>query len=80
MKEGERYPDFFFNTAEKDTRVDPLHARKMAAILQGVNKENKVLVFTEIEAGHGPGKPVIKIVENQALTLSFFAMKLALFK
>ncbi|PIP87186.1 hypothetical protein COW81_01620 [Candidatus Campbellbacteria bacterium CG22_combo_CG10-13_8_21_14_all_36_13] len=80
VKEGERYPDFFFNTAEKDTRVDPLHARKMAAILQGVNKENKVLVFTEIEAGHGPGKPVIKIVENQALTLSFFAMKLALFK
>lgn len=78
VKKGVTYPDFFFTTANKDTRVDPLHARKMAAILQDANKENNVFVFTEMEAGHGPGKPVIKIVENQALTLSFFSMKLGL--
>lgn len=78
VKEGVEYPNFFFMTANKDTRVDPLHARKMAARLQEVNKTNKALVFTEMEAGHGPGKPIVKIVESQALVLSFFAQNLGL--
>ncbi len=78
VKEGTKYPDFFFTTANKDSRVDPLHARKMAAILQNAHKENMALVFTEMEAGHGPGKPVAKMVENQALVLTFFATKLGL--
>lgn len=78
VKESIKYPDFLFTTANKDTRVDPLHARKMAAMLKGVNSENNVLVFTEMDAGHGPGKPVIKIVENQAIILTFFTMKLGL--
>jgi prolyl oligopeptidase len=78
VKEGVRYPDFFFTTANKDTRVDPLHARKMAAMLQTSNKENNVLIFTETDAGHGSGKPVVKIVESQSLLLSFFAKKLGL--
>ena len=78
VKEGTRYPDFLFTTANKDTRVDPLHARKMAAMIQGANIDNKVLVFTEMDAGHGSGKPIIKIVESQALVRSFFAQKLGL--
>ena len=78
VKEGIKYPDFLFTTADKDTRVDPLHARKMTAMLQGVNKENEVHLFTEMDAGHGSGKPVVKIVENQALILSFFAQELGL--
>lgn len=76
VEENTEYPNFFFTTANKDTRVDPLHARKMAARLQEVNKQNNILIFTEMEAGHGPGKPIIKIVENQALILSFFAQNL----
>ncbi len=78
VKESVVYPDFLFSTANKDTRVDPLHARKMAAMLQGANKENNVLVFTEMDAGHGAGKPIVKIVEVQALVLSFFASRLGL--
>ena len=31
--EGGDYPAVLFTTAEGDTRVDPLHARKMAALL-----------------------------------------------
>ncbi len=31
VKEGIEYPDFLFTTAEKDTRVDPLHARKIGS-------------------------------------------------
>ncbi|MEI6057921.1 MAG: prolyl oligopeptidase family serine peptidase, partial [bacterium] len=80
VHEGTRYPSFFFTPADKDTRVDPLHARKMAAMIQGANADNDVLVFTEMDAGHGSGKPIVKIVESQALILSFFAQELKLEK
>lgn len=78
MKDETEYPAFLFTTAEKDSRVDPLHSRKMTAILQATNNKNDVLLFTEKEAGHGSGKPIKKVVESQALTLSFFAEKLKL--
>ena len=76
IKNGIEYPSFLFTTANKDTRVHPLHARKMTAALQSVNKNNPVLIFTEMEAGHGPGKPIKKIVESQAFLLTFFAQSL----
>lgn len=78
VKDKTEYPDFLFTTGEKDSRVDPLHSRKMTAILQATNKKNDILLFTEKEAGHGSGKPVKKVVENQAMVLSFFAKKLKL--
>ncbi len=78
VKDGIEYPTFLFTTAEKDTRVDPLHARKMTAILQSVNSKNDAFLFVEKEAGHGSGKPVKKMVESQALILTFFAKKLGL--
>jgi len=80
IKENFEYPNFLFTTGLKDSRVDPLHARKMTAILQSANKKNNVLIFTEIEAGHGTGKPISKIVEKQAFVLSFFAKYLDLKK
>lgn len=77
-KDGVEYPNTLFVTAEKDTRVDPLHSRKMAAMLQYINKTNKIFIFTETDAGHGAGKPIAKMVEDQALTLSFFAQNTGL--
>ncbi len=78
VKVGTKYPPFLFTTADKDTRVDPLHARKMAATLMAANKDNKILIFTEFDAGHGPGKPIKKIVEIQSLILTFFKHHLGL--
>lgn len=78
IKDGVEYPATFFTTANRDARVDPLHARKMTALLQSVNKKNNVLLFTEMEAGHGVGKPVKKMIESQALILTFFAQELEL--
>lgn len=80
VKEGIEYPATLFTTGNKDARVNPLHARKMAAMLQSVNKNNDVLIFTEMEAGHGVGKPVRKMVESGALILAFFAKELGLVK
>ncbi len=34
MKPGTEYPAVLFMTAESDARVDPMHAKKMAALMQ----------------------------------------------
>jgi prolyl oligopeptidase len=78
VKSGTEYPNFLFTTAEKDSRVHPLHARKMAATLQSANKENNIFIFTEKEAGHASGRPIYKVVELRSFILAFFAKYLDL--
>ena len=56
-------------TAESDTRVDPMHAKKMTAILQaeaanGQSRERPILLRIEPKAGHGMGKPLTKVIEE----------------
>ena len=34
VKPGTKYPAIMFFTGDSDTRVDPLHARKMTALMQ----------------------------------------------
>ncbi len=77
--EGAAYPATFLWTAEGDTRVDPLHARKMAALLQassGSLGERPILLHQEGRAGHGVGKPVGKKADEQADVLAFFTWQL----
>jgi len=38
VKPGEEYPAILFMTADTDTRVDPMHAKKMAALMQAEAK------------------------------------------
>ncbi len=77
VREGERYPAILFTTAESDTRVDPLHARKMAALLQEVNaSERPTLLRVETKAGHGVGKPITKVIEEQTDVWSFLCWQL----
>ncbi len=77
--DGTDYPATFLWTAEGDTRVDPLHARKMAALLQassGSIDERPILLHQESRAGHGVGKPVSKKADEQADVLAFFTWQL----
>jgi prolyl oligopeptidase len=82
VRKGIRYPSVYFYTALSDSRVDPLHARKMAALLQEVQAEtgspNPILLRVESDAGHGSGKPVRKIVDEQAEMWAFLAWRLGL--
>lgn len=78
VKKEAEYPATLFMTADKDTRVNPMHARKMTALLQAVNKKNGVFLFSEKDAGHASGRPIRKVVEDQALLLAFFAKELGL--
>ncbi len=79
VRHGERYPAVLLTTAESDTRVDPMHARKMAAMLQSAaadQDERPVLLLQEGRAGHGVGKPVGKRADEFADALAFFSWQL----
>src|SRR5258708_19458568 len=71
-----RYPSMFFATAEADSRVDPMHARKMAARMEAVATDRPVLLRVEEKAGHGQGKPASKAGEEIADELAFFLREL----
>ena len=78
---GSCYPATLFTTAEGDTRVDPAHARKMAALVQASTAcpdERPILLFQEARAGHGVGKPVAKRADEVADGLTFLAWQLRL--
>jgi len=65
VRDGVAYPAVLLATAESDTRVDPMHARKMAARLQAATSSGRpVLLRLESRAGHGAGKPLSKVLEE----------------
>ncbi len=80
VKPGTRYPSMLFTTAESDSRVDPMHARKMAAAMQEVetDAQRPVLIRIETKAGHGAGKPVSKLADELSDELSFLLNELGI--
>lgn len=72
VRDGVDYPAVLLATAASDSRVDPMHARKMAARLQAASASDRpVLLRLEAKAGHGAGKPVSKVLEELTDTWSF---------
>ena len=74
VKEGTLYPATLIMTADSDTRVDPMHSKKMAAELQALAKngpDRPILLRIEPKAGHGAGKPISKLVEEGTDIWSF---------
>jgi prolyl oligopeptidase len=78
VKEGADYPATLIFTAASDTRVDPMHARKMTARLQAATsgKKGPILLRLETHAGHGAGKPLGKIIAQYTDELSFLFSQL----
>jgi prolyl oligopeptidase len=67
VRDGVAYPAMLIETAESDSRVDPMHARKFAArVQQATAGEAPILAYVEREAGHGVGKPRHKVVAELA--------------
>ena len=72
IRDGVPYPAVLLATAESDTRVDALHARKMAARLQAATSSDQpILLRLETRAGHGAGKPRSKVLEELTDVWSF---------
>jgi prolyl oligopeptidase len=81
VKAGVEYPAILFMTGDFDTRVDPMHAKKMAALMQveaknGSSKTRPILLRIESKAGHGAGKPVTKQIEEFTDVYSFLFSQL----
>ncbi|HSQ67565.1 MAG TPA: prolyl oligopeptidase family serine peptidase [Polyangiaceae bacterium] len=71
VRPGVGYPAMLLWAAESDSRVDPMHARKMAAALLDAGPSNPVLLRVETKAGHGMGKPTSKVADQLAAELAF---------
>ncbi|HEY0477196.1 MAG TPA: prolyl oligopeptidase family serine peptidase [Kofleriaceae bacterium] len=65
------YPAVVFDSADHDDRVDPLHARKLAAVLQAAQTgDAPILLRIERNAGHGGADLVKQQVERTADTMA----------
>jgi prolyl oligopeptidase len=79
VREGVPYPATLITTAESDSRVAPLHARKMTAMLQArTSGDAPILLRAETRAGHGAGKPAAKRIDEAVDILSFLMNRLGL--
>ncbi|MBV8519673.1 MAG: S9 family peptidase [Acidobacteria bacterium] len=72
VKQGTRYPATLFVTGDADTRVAPLHARKMTALMQASNGgDEPILLRYKTAAGHSGGEPLHVQVHSTAEELGF---------
>jgi prolyl oligopeptidase len=72
MKPETKYPAVLFWTGSSDTRVDPLHARKMTALLQADTKSGRpVLLHYSLSGGHSAGVSVEQQIRDDTDELTF---------
>ena len=72
VKKGTKYPAVMFHTGDSDTRVAPLHARKMTALVQADDGGDRpVLLHYDTKAGHSAGVSIMKLVDDTADELAF---------
>lgn len=79
VKKGERYPATLVMSADSDDRVDPMHARKFAALLQDANTgPHPILLRIEKNAGHGGADLIRQAVESSADSYAFLMSELGM--
>jgi prolyl oligopeptidase len=82
VTEGAKYPAVFLTAGENDTRVHPMHARKMAARLQAAVASDPdakpVILWVDRDAGHGMGKPLNLRVREVADVRMFLLWQLGM--
>ena len=79
LKKDTRYPATLVTTADHDDRVVPAHSFKFAATLQECNDgTTPTLIRIDSKAGHGAGKPMSKVLEEQADIYGFIMYNLGM--
>ncbi len=76
VKPGVAYPAIMFFTGDSDTRVDPMHARKMAALMQTTEaaegaQQRPILLHYSLKGGHSAGVSAAQLVDDYADQLGF---------
>ncbi len=78
VEAGTAYPAVLFTTFDSDTRVDPMHARKMCAALQhATSGDGPVLLRRELDVGHGQ-RSISRILDLSVDQLAFLAARTGL--
>ena len=76
---GAKYPAVLFFSGDGDTRVDPMHARKMAALLQAtVGATSPILLYYDMKSGHVGTNPVSKTITDNSVELGFLMWQLGM--
>lgn len=79
LKPGTSYPATLVTTADHDDRVVPAHSFKFAARLQECQSGTApTLIRIDTKAGHGGGKPLAKVLEEQADVYAFIMKHLGM--
>jgi prolyl oligopeptidase len=72
VKPAAAYPAVMFFTGDSDTRVDPLHARKMTALLQSASSSGRpILLHYSVAGGHSGGLGIDRQIQDDADRLAF---------
>jgi prolyl oligopeptidase len=77
VRPGVKYPAIMFFTGDSDTRVAPLHARKMAALMQATvmaepeTDRRPILLHYDVKNGHSSGISVDQLVSDMADEVGF---------
>lgn len=72
VHKGTKYPAIMFFTGSSDTRVDPMNARKMTALMQASTGSGRpILLHYSLKGGHSSGVSLAQLVEDQADELGF---------
>ncbi|RMF72008.1 MAG: S9 family peptidase [Acidobacteria bacterium] len=79
VREGVDYPAVLFVTGDGDTRVAPLHARKMAALMQAKSALRRpVMLRYHEDEGHAGGTPLSQQIEDATELLTFLSWQLGM--
>lgn len=79
IRMGVDLPTTLFVAGENDTRVDPLHAKKMVAALQNnTGQINPIMLYMDYDSGHGTGKSVQKVIEDFDYEMRFLMRTLGM--
>ena len=72
VKPGTKFPAIMFFSGDNDTRVDPLHARKMTAEVQAASGSDRpVLLHYSLKGGHSEGVSMAQEIQDYADMLAF---------
>jgi prolyl oligopeptidase len=77
VRNGTEYPATLFVTSDFDTRVDPMHARKMTAALQATTSSSRpIIIRYGTEAGHSGAAALDTIIDELTDETAFLAREL----
>ena len=77
--DGTKYPAIMVTTGDHDDRVVPAHSFKYAATLQAANTGNAPkIIRIDSKAGHGGGKPIAKVIDEQTDIWTFVMYNLGM--